>query len=83
VQVIVFGHTHRAVNFQAAGKLVFNPGSAHCQDDPDSPPSVGLLHVLPEGRIYGEIIVLDRATDLARDPVGVTSAGSSLRKLHL
>lgn len=58
VQVIVFGHSHRAVNQQAGSVLLFNPGALgpthyapwHC-------PTVGKLYI--EGTtVRGEIIPL-------------------------
>jgi putative phosphoesterase len=58
--VIVFGHTHRALNHRVDGKLVFNPGSPHFPDPKSSAPSVGLLRVLDEGKVEGEIKPLPR-----------------------
>lgn len=57
-QVIVFGHTHHPVNHWVEGKLVFNPGSAHFPDMESLTPSVGLLHIQPDGQVKGEIIHL-------------------------
>lgn len=60
VDVIVFGHTHRALNHYVNGKLVFNPGSPHFPDLKGDPPSVGLLYIKPDGGVVGEIRALDR-----------------------
>jgi len=59
VDVIVFGHTHRALNHYVDGKLVFNPGSPHFPDLKGDPPSVGLLHIGRDGKVVGEIRALD------------------------
>ncbi len=61
VQVVVFGHTHRAVNLQKwsplDGVLVFNPGAACCADQKENiEPSVGLLRIEDGGRLAGEVI---------------------------
>jgi putative phosphoesterase len=53
--VIVFGHTHRALNYRVDGKLVFNPGSPHFPDPKTSAPSVGLLYISDGGTVEGEI----------------------------
>lgn len=58
-KVIVFGHTHRPLNIQVDGKLLFNPGSVHFPDDKDTSPSVGLLHLNQGGGAEGELIWLD------------------------
>ena len=58
-QVIVFGHTHRAVNRQVGGTLYFNPGSACVQDVRDLPPTVGILRIFPDQRVVAEIVELD------------------------
>jgi hypothetical protein len=57
--VIVFGHTHRALNLQVNGILLFNPGSVHFPDEKAASPSVGLLHLHAGGCVEGEIIWLD------------------------
>jgi putative phosphoesterase len=57
--VIVFGHTHRALNLLVNGILLFNPGSVHFPDEKDTSPSVGLLHLHGGGSVEGEIIWLD------------------------
>lgn len=57
-RVVVFGHTHRAVNAWVNGKLLFNPGSPHFPDEKDALPSYGLLHILPGGEVNGEILTL-------------------------
>jgi len=56
--VVVFGHIHYPVNEWINGQLLFNPGSACSYDHSKSRPSAGLLHLHPEGIIYGEIIYL-------------------------
>ena len=58
VDVIVFGHTHRALNHRVDGKLIFNPGSPHFPDPKIATPSVGLLHISAGGSVEGEIRVL-------------------------
>lgn len=58
--VIVFGHTHRALNHRVDGKLIFNPGSPHFPDPKTSAPSVGLLHISDSGTVEGEIRTLTR-----------------------
>lgn len=57
-QVLVFGHTHRALNHRVNHKLVFNPGSPHFPDVKNDAPSVGLLHIRAGGRVEGEIVQL-------------------------
>jgi putative phosphoesterase len=56
--VIVFGHTHRALNHIVDGKLIFNPGSPHFPDPNTGTPSVGLLHISAQGMVEGEIRML-------------------------
>jgi putative phosphoesterase len=56
--VIVFGHTHRPVIRWANGKLFFNPGSTCLTDKRDIPPSLGILHIQPGGKVTGEIVPL-------------------------
>lgn len=58
VDVIVFGHTHRALNHIVDGKLIFNPGSPHFPDPQTATPSVGLLHISSQGIVEGEIRIL-------------------------
>ncbi|OGO28309.1 MAG: hypothetical protein A2W33_03200 [Chloroflexi bacterium RBG_16_52_11] len=57
-RVIVFGHTHRPLNFWADGVLLFNPGSPHFPDRKDIAPSVGILHISSGGEVRGEICAL-------------------------
>lgn len=57
-RVIVFGHTHRALNVVVGNQLVFNPGSPHFPEEKDCAPSVGLLHIAAGGEVKGEIIYL-------------------------
>jgi len=58
-RVIVFGHTHRALNRWINGQLIFNPGSAHFPEEEGDLPSVGLLHFGNDRTVHGEIIWLD------------------------
>ena len=58
-RVVVFGHTHRALNHWVNGKLVFNPGSAHFPDIKSEAPSVGLLHIHAGGQVEAEIMYLE------------------------
>ena len=53
---VVFGHSHRAVNAMLGGILIFNPGACYKPRFRDIP-SIGLLHVDPEG-IRGQILPL-------------------------
>lgn len=55
--VIVFGHSHRPVNENIAGRLFFNPGSTCHPDGNDLLPSVGFLHI-HAGTVSGEIVYL-------------------------
>jgi putative phosphoesterase len=57
-RVIVFGHTHRPLNLDSDGVLLFNPGSPHFPDLKTAAPSVGLLHIQAGGDVKGEIIPL-------------------------
>ena len=57
--VVVFGHTHYALNRRVGGQLLFNPGSACISNPPHLPLTVGLLHIEPEtGQVAGEIVPL-------------------------
>lgn len=56
--VIVFGHTHRALNEARNGVLLFNPGSVNVPVRQGGPLSFGMLE-LGDGTIKGEIIPLD------------------------
>lgn len=60
-RVIVFGHTHVAVNHWVNGQLLFNPGSPHFPLFPNKDPSLGILHIEPGGVIKSELVYLDRA----------------------
>jgi uncharacterized protein len=60
-RVIVFGHTHVAVNHWVNGQLLFNPGSPHFPLYPNKAPSLGILHIEPGGAIKSELVYLDRA----------------------
>lgn len=57
-QVIIFGHTHVALNRWMNGQLFFNPGSPHFPLYSNEPPSLGLLHIEAGGQVRGEIIPL-------------------------
>lgn len=54
-KVVVFGHIHHPVNRQVGEQLLFNPGSPVVPIFKHLPPSVGLLHIDPDGRVRGEI----------------------------
>jgi hypothetical protein len=43
--VIVFGHSHKAVIEWVDGRLLFNPGSACCPSAPGETPNIGLLYI--------------------------------------
>jgi len=58
-RVIVFGHTHTALNLWVNGQLFFNPGSPHFPEDKNAAPSLGLLHIDAGGRVLGELIRLE------------------------
>jgi len=58
VQAIVFGHSHRPVNFMMNGVLMFNPGSLGPEYRKGRGPAVGLL-TIENGAIRGEIIRLE------------------------
>jgi uncharacterized protein len=58
VDVVVFGHTHRAVCTQKDGALVFNPGSVGPDYyAPNFAPAVGLLRIT-DGQVSARIVVL-------------------------
>lgn len=57
-RIIIFGHTHRAVNIWHGERLLFNPGSAGCVWH-DIPLSVGVLRFYANGRFEGEIVYLN------------------------
>jgi putative phosphoesterase len=59
VQAVVFGHSHRPVNFVMNGVLMFNPGSLGPDYRQPHGPAVGLL-IIENGAVRGEIIRLDR-----------------------
>jgi putative phosphoesterase len=58
VQAIVFGHSHRPVNFVMNGVLMFNPGSLGPDYRPPYGPAVGLL-TIEHGEVRGEIVSLN------------------------
>lgn len=57
--VVVFGHTHLALNRRIDGRLFFNPGSPHFPHRKQPQPSLGLLHIGDEGSVRGEVIDLE------------------------
>jgi uncharacterized protein len=57
-RVIVFGHTHVALNQWVDGQLLFNPGSPHFPLIQNEAPSLGLLHIEPGGLVKSELIYL-------------------------
>jgi putative phosphoesterase len=57
-RVIIFGHTHVAVNRWVQGRLFFNPGSAHIPENENLPPSMGILRFKAGGEVEGEIVPL-------------------------
>jgi putative phosphoesterase len=73
-QVIVFGHIHMPVNTWENDRLLFNPGSASRQISPNIPPSLGLLHLGPEGTVSGEIVYLSRLKQKQRKQDGLPAA---------
>jgi len=58
--LIIFGHTHRAVNKKYGERLYFNPG---CASSPkfQHGPSIGIITIGKEQQIQGEIITLQGA----------------------
>jgi len=58
VQVIVFGHSHRAVNERREGVLFFNPGSVGPNyEPPNRCATFGLLRI-DQNQVMGEIVKL-------------------------
>jgi putative phosphoesterase len=57
-QVIIYGHTHFPELIWREGKLLFNPGSASFGSAGNPLPSIGLLHIYPEGKFQAEIVRL-------------------------
>ncbi len=57
-RVIVFGHTHRPLQLWVDGQFIFNPGSPHCPEGKNTPPSVGLLHINSGGQVESELVWL-------------------------
>jgi hypothetical protein len=53
---IIFGHLHIPMNERVDGRLIFNPGSACCQDLSPHRPGVGLLYIQPGSVVEGEFI---------------------------
>ncbi len=58
--VMMFGHTHHAVNLVENGVLFFNPGSVVMTPPSFPPPSFGVLHLDGQGGVRGEIIEMRR-----------------------
>jgi len=58
-QVIVFGHTHRALVLERQGRLFINPGSAAFGIGKDGQPSMGILEI-EEGRASARIVNLSK-----------------------
>ena len=76
-RVIVFGHTHRALNRWVGGQLLFNPGSPHIADVRGQPRSLGLLHLLPGGEVRGELLALTNGSiEAGRYTPGESSGGT-------
>ncbi|MCE1253672.1 MAG: metallophosphatase family protein [Anaerolineae bacterium] len=62
-EIIVFGHTHRAVNFwYNQRQLLFNPGPCSLVARPAKHPSIGLLRFEKNRPVMGEIVLLEQAT---------------------
>lgn len=59
-QVVVFGHIHYPVNRRVGAQWLFNPGSPVAPIFKDLPPTVGLLHIDPQGKVHAEIAPLRR-----------------------
>jgi len=57
IRVLVYGHSHEPRNEEAAGVLLFNPGSPNGSRK-GGPGTVGVLTV-GEGEVHGEIIELE------------------------
>lgn len=57
-EVVIFGHTHRAVNEFRNGRLYFNPGSACFSPPEGGNPSYGILTFDGDGAPRGEIVPL-------------------------
>jgi hypothetical protein len=68
-RLIVFGHTHNALNLWSDGQLLFNPGSAHFHEKQNEAPSLGIITIEGGGKINAELIALER-------PVIATGQGS-------
>ncbi len=62
VQVIVFGHSHRPVNEQRDGVLMFNPGS------------LGPAYYAPHGPAIGRLVIADGAVQATIIPVPIPGA---------
>lgn len=58
--VMIFGHTHHAVNLAEHGILFFNPGSAAMTPATWPAPSFGVLTIDGAGHVTGEIISMRR-----------------------
>ncbi len=62
VQVVVFGHSHRPVNEQRAGVLLFNPGS------------LGPAYYAPHGPAIGRLVIADGTVQATIIPVLIPGA---------
>jgi putative phosphoesterase len=72
VQAVVFGHSHRPVNFVMNGVLMFNPGSLGPDYRKPHGPAVGVL-TIDQGVVRGQIIRLDGPAGWYDDEVHVSS----------
>jgi len=64
-RLIIFGHTHRAVNRMIGRQQLFNPGSASCPPPDGRPPTFGLLRI-SAGTVAAEIVPLRGAHRVGR-----------------
>lgn len=58
-QVIIFGHTHRALVLEKHGRLFLNPGSAAFGIGKDAHPSIGFLQI-DDGKVAARIVNLPK-----------------------
>ncbi|GIV66943.1 MAG: phosphodiesterase [Bellilinea sp.] len=58
-QVVIFGHTHRALVLERDGRLFLNPGSAAFGIGKDGQPSIGFLNI-DNGKVSARIVTLPR-----------------------
>ena len=57
--VIVYGHTHRAMNEMFGNQLLFNPGSVSIPPDKGGLLSFGVLKISTLGEVTSEIVNID------------------------